>query len=40
MSRPAKNSRIEKSMEYELPKGFKAVPFDLDWNKVKEPLLG
>ena len=38
MSHPAKNSRIKKSLDYESPKGFKAVPFDLDWDKVKEPL--
>ena len=38
MSHPHNNSRIKKSLEYKTSDDFKAKPFDLDWNSIKEDL--
>ncbi|MBD80864.1 MAG: hypothetical protein CL840_18250 [Crocinitomicaceae bacterium] len=38
LSHPAKNSRIKKSLQYELPEDFQTIEFDLDWDRVKESL--
>lgn len=38
MTHPASNSRIKKSFEYELPEDFENIPFQLDWEKVKNQL--
>ncbi len=35
-SHPDMNSRIKKALEYEPGDGFKAKPFELDWEEVKE----
>ncbi|MGB2252158.1 MAG: M48 family metallopeptidase [Flavobacteriaceae bacterium] len=38
MSHPHNNARIKRSLEYKPSDDFKTLPFDLDWNKIKEGL--
>ena len=38
MSHPHNNARIKRSLEYKPSYDFKTLPFDLDWNKIKEGL--
>ncbi|MFH1321265.1 MAG: M48 family metallopeptidase [Bacteroidota bacterium] len=38
MTHPHVNSRIKTSIEYKLPEDFKAIDFDLDWEKVKKSI--
>ena len=38
MSHPHNNARIKRSLEYKPSDYFKTLPFDLDWNKIKEGL--
>lgn len=38
MSHPHNNARIKRSFEYKPSDDFKTLPFDLDWNKIKEGL--
>ena len=38
MPHPHNNSRIKRSLEYKTSKGFKPIPFDLDWKSIKEDL--
>lgn len=38
MTHPHNNSRIKSAIEYELPEGFEAQSFDMDWEAVIEGL--
>ena len=38
MSHPHNNARIKRSLEYKTSEDFKTIPFDLDWNNIKEGL--
>lgn len=38
MSHPHNNSRIKASLNYQVPDGFRSVPFGIDWDRVKGAL--
>jgi hypothetical protein len=38
MFHPHNNDRIKRSLEYKTLDDFKTLPFDLEWNNLKEGL--
>jgi len=38
MTHPHNNSRIKTSLEYLLSEDFKEIPFDFDWDSIKQSL--
>ena len=38
LTHPHANSRIKASLEYKLPDDFQSVPFNIDWERVKDSL--